>query len=552
MFRCLSMKRTADSKTESKLDTGLEPTSPKFTDYSINKFKPNYNGKKKVSGKIIDSGIKGLKLNCIKSTGNKYFIQQFWFNGKADLWTVGEFRLGIFGIKECRTKAVEIMKTHTDDNGMWIKNPKITAKYRRERIKKAELQKRQMLTIRQCIERLCEANFPKARTDGTVTAKSAVRMCLYLIGYNKRTQHLLFDDDEFGNGFIKFKANKSYNTNEPESWTDLFSKFPPGHGLIKKGNLKNPKGELSLYDSEDSKLLIEELTPGIIKHYLNSKADRSYGTKEAIRDAFVILWSYSKQFMGTDIPRNPTDREVLEIKKPGISKSPNSKYNRKKFEGYELSKFFIALQSLSIKHPFQAEAIMLMMFSGRRTEELLKIRKQNVFKKGEKDNPFGKDMIIFLPASITKNRKDSFITITPPVTFVLNQLENLYKRDELMKYKFVPHLFPTIKTNPQKWFTDDDIASKKYLQSKATRLKQIRECWRTMIEETGISGVPRMMRKSYSSNTVLVLKSTNEAIQLTGHSKTATLDLFYDIHNTDQITEYANKVSAEVFGFVKQ
>ena len=270
MFSCLDMKRTTDSKTESKLDTELEPTSPKktvelkFTDYSINKFKPNYNGKKKVSEKIIDSGIKGLKLNCIKNTGNKYFIQQFWFNGKADLWTVGEFRLGIFGIKECRTKAVEIMKTHTDDNGMWIKSPKITIKDRRERIKKAELQKRQMLTIRQCIERLCEANLPKARTDGTLTAKSSVKMSLYLIGYNKRTQHLLYDDDEFGNGFIKFKANKSYNTKEPESWADLFSKFPAGHGVIAKGNLKNPRGETSLYDSEDSKLLIEELTPGII------------------------------------------------------------------------------------------------------------------------------------------------------------------------------------------------------------------------------------------------------------------------------------------------
>ena len=107
------------------------------------------------------------------------------------------------------------MKTHTDDNGMWIKSPKITIKDRRERIKKAELQKRQMLTIRQCIEKLCEANLPKAKTDGTLTAKSSVKMNLYLIGYNKRTQHLLYDDDEFGNGFIKFKANKSYNTKEP-------------------------------------------------------------------------------------------------------------------------------------------------------------------------------------------------------------------------------------------------------------------------------------------------------------------------------------------------
>ena len=39
MFSCLDMKRTTDSKTKSKLDTELEPTSPKktvelkFTDY---------------------------------------------------------------------------------------------------------------------------------------------------------------------------------------------------------------------------------------------------------------------------------------------------------------------------------------------------------------------------------------------------------------------------------------------------------------------------------------------------------------------------------------
>ena len=59
MFSCLDMKRTADSKTESKLDTELEPTNPKktvelkFTDYSINKFKPNYHGKKKLASNIF-------------------------------------------------------------------------------------------------------------------------------------------------------------------------------------------------------------------------------------------------------------------------------------------------------------------------------------------------------------------------------------------------------------------------------------------------------------------------------------------------------------------
>ena len=44
MVSCLDMTRTTDSKTESKLDTSLEPsvskktTELKFTDYSINKF----------------------------------------------------------------------------------------------------------------------------------------------------------------------------------------------------------------------------------------------------------------------------------------------------------------------------------------------------------------------------------------------------------------------------------------------------------------------------------------------------------------------------------
>ena len=44
MFSCLDMKRTTESKTESKLDTSLETGEAKktveikFTDYSINKF----------------------------------------------------------------------------------------------------------------------------------------------------------------------------------------------------------------------------------------------------------------------------------------------------------------------------------------------------------------------------------------------------------------------------------------------------------------------------------------------------------------------------------
>ena len=155
MFSCLDMKRTTDSKTESKLDTSLEPsvskktTELKFTDYSINKFKPDYKDKKKKTYPLPGGGIKGLKLNCIKISGNKFFIQNFWFNGKPDYWTVGEFRLGpegqppLFGKKQCEEKVYEIAKEHTNDRGLWIKDPKITEKDKETKITKSQFKNSQ-------------------------------------------------------------------------------------------------------------------------------------------------------------------------------------------------------------------------------------------------------------------------------------------------------------------------------------------------------------------------------------------------------------------------
>ena len=48
MFRCFEKKHAAETKTESKLGTGLEYKTLKFTDYAIFKFQPDFkvNGKK--------------------------------------------------------------------------------------------------------------------------------------------------------------------------------------------------------------------------------------------------------------------------------------------------------------------------------------------------------------------------------------------------------------------------------------------------------------------------------------------------------------------------
>jgi len=535
--------------SKSKQDDRQEDRTVKFTDYAIDKYQYNFDTikAKSVGIKLENSGLKGLKLTQYKTSKKKYFHQKFWFDGKTDLWSVGEFIKGKFGIKECQTKVIQIMKTHTDDNGMWIKSPKITAKLRKLRITKAELENRKLLTVNECIEKLCQANFPKIRKTGTLTGKSIVKLSLPLIGYNKRTKHLVHNDDAFGNGSISFKACKQYNTTQPKDWNDLFAKFPSGHGLINVVSGKKMTG-VSIYDHDFGKYLIEELTPGIINNFID-EIPRGWATKNNMIDALQVLWANSKKYMGPDRPSNPTTREALDVKTFDVSKGKNSKYNRRKFEPEDLQKIWLSLQKLSLKHPFQAECLMLMMVSGRRNTEILKTLKSNVFSKGKKDNEFGMDNIIVLPATITKNRENSFITITEPVQFVLDRLDELYLRPKLMKYKFIPHLFPTVKSTPKSWLNEKGVIKREYVYSRKTRLVDIRECWKSMLDDTGLRNiVPRMLRKSYASMSVKRLKTSATARKLTGHVKASTLDIHYDIHNQEQIREYATQV-AESFVF---
>ena len=47
---------------------------------------------------------KGLKLCIHRDTGSKYFWLQFWFNGKADYYSVGKFIPGSWGVNDVEDK----------------------------------------------------------------------------------------------------------------------------------------------------------------------------------------------------------------------------------------------------------------------------------------------------------------------------------------------------------------------------------------------------------------------------------------------------------------
>ena len=134
------MKEDITNKTKSKLVVRLVEQGLKFTDYAINKHQSTFtDGQKSVFTKIINSGIKWLKINQSSLTKRKYFVQNFWLNKMSHCWTVGEFRLEVYGINECRNEVNEIMKSHCNSESLWTRNPKITKRQKKERVKKAEI-----------------------------------------------------------------------------------------------------------------------------------------------------------------------------------------------------------------------------------------------------------------------------------------------------------------------------------------------------------------------------------------------------------------------------
>ena len=556
IYEELEVRQMKENKTDNKLDTRLahskiaKTCTPKFklkfTDFAVEKFTANFiitlpDGSIKTKPRAYvpfdvsrHTSLKGLRLFQYSKTKTKTFVLQYWFNGKSLPLTIGTFKPGIFGCRECEDKVFEIVRAHTNNKGHWIKDPKITLNNQENRIVKAVIEESHKLTLNEVIIRVCKANFPKAKREGRLTADSIQKKVKDLIGWNWRTRHLIYLDDRSGHGQVHFKANFHKRTAKPEDWDDLFKKFPSGHG-INKDKKFNPNNERSVFDSDLGKLVIDELNTGIVKRYIEHK-DRSFGKKKNMLDTFRTVWAFAKDnnLFGDIIPQDPT--KEITFKRPDVSQSPGSIYNNRRFTEEELGKMFTWLTTPINyeRYPFQAEIILLMMITGRRAEETMKIRRSMINLEEE---------LITLPASITKARKTEYVDITPPVAKVLKQI-NSHIEGEHKAYKFLDWLFPTTRINQKKLHEDY------YVRSDQCRTKEIRGCWSAMMKDLGMTGAPKMLRKTFSSIAKIELGTTSKARALTGHSQDATLDIHYDKTSRSKAKEYANQVS-KMFNFDK-
>ena len=491
----------------------------KFTDFAIDKFTASFlvNGaaKKKIYTAFDVSKhtiLKGLTLCQYKKSQKKYFVLRYWLNGKAYKTTIGQFIKDKFGTKQCEDKIYDIAKGHQDDKGLWIKNPAQTIVEKETRIAQQIIIESEKFTINQVIERYVKAGFPRKK-GSTKRASSIKRDSLYLFGHNWRRHHLAFDDVN-GKGVVDFKANFHKRTVKPTGWADLFAKFPAGHGII-KNHILNKNDEKSVYDSDLGKLVIDELTPGIVERYLSAK-ERSPGKQKAILDALNSVWLYARKkgWLGDNPKLNPCRKGKggIVIEKTSVKADP---YKDLRFSVAEYQKISSDLTSLSPKFPFIAEALLLMMWSGLHETDVLRLQKSDV----KKD-------YILVRKEINKNEvRDLYVDITPPVQAVLDLL-NGHLKGKYQKYNFIKHLFPTTRINLKRALEEEQ-----YCEGSSTRLKpgSLRGCFKVVKKlNPGLVGSTKNFRKTHGTITGIVTGRNEKTIAITGHESQETFNIHYD------------------------
>ena len=486
---------TADNK-ESKLDPTLDPKVCSFTDYSIEKYVPSFETTDEegtITRDRVDfplnvkgsSICKGLKIRWHRKTGTKTFRLIVWLNGKSTILNCGIFQRGVYGVNEVEEYLTPIVKA-CKEKGLWEIDPKVYLK--EEKIKKETEQK--IKSVNKIIEMICEDNFPKTKVDGTLSALAIRSNCRTLLGYNVRTTHLIFTEDNEGNGLIRFKPDG------PQSFTELFEKYPSGKGIIKYDPHLNPNRELSVYDSDLGTKAVIELVPGDIEDYINKK-DRSEGYRNNLLDTLSHLWSYSRQHkerpLGRTPPLNPC-RKIdggITIKKGKKSKFKGSYLNDLSFTPETLGRIVDKLWELIPRFDFRALALLFIRYSGKRETESLKVKTSDI------DWTHNE-----ITLRLTKMRKNEIVDIDPDILKVLNKIKELKIEKfgkinkKIFSIKSLQWLFPSSRIDVLKLHNDD------YVKSDQTRLKRLNTCMKVVKEELKIPGSMKTFRKAFDTNAI--------------------------------------------------
>ena len=538
-----------DNKTKPKLDPTLDLKVCTFADYSIERYVPSFETTDEggtVTRDRVDyplnvkgnSTCKGLKIRCHRKTGTKSFRLVVWLNGKSTILNCGIFQRGVYGVEEVEEYLKPIVKA-CKEKGVWVKYPKeyfAEKKIEEEKIKlEKEEKERKEIKVKDIIEMACKENFPKSKREGNVSAGVLRVNCLYLIGYNKRTDCLIFTEDDEGNGLIRFKPEG------PQSFTELFKMYPSGVGNVVYDPHKNPNRERSVYDTlEFANKKIIDLLPGDIEDYVN-KDKRSYGYKNNLLDTLSHLWKFARYHqskpLGKNPPLNPCRRRDggITIKKSKKSKFKGSKYNKVTYTTEQLIEIEKKLwtKEYEEKWGFRAMALLFICNAGKRGEETLKIQHSDIDYKNEE-----------VTLRLTKTRNEEKVDFDEDIIKIIDKCKELRKR-----------LLPkTVSIHSLKWlFISPTIDHAKlhddvYVSGHQTRLKRLDGCMKALKKDLNLPGSMKTFRKAFDSGAIHKAKMSAEELSAVTGQSPQTIHKSYNY--PDKIIRIQNKkkIRKAVFG----
>ena len=488
-----------------------------FSNKAISKIKCNG---PRVIYKFIDPPeiIKNIQLRISK--GKKVYVLRYTFKGRQDQVDLGEHIPGLFDTLSVTEKMTDILK-HCKNVGYtkWIKDPKHHLGFKEYDHK---------FTLRDIIEEMVKANFPRKGLTGTVTAVSQRTNCRYLIGYNKRIDHLEHFDDIKGWGVTRLKETSAIKT-----WDQFFKTFK--HGTHVK---KSSKGDMSLYDSKLSGEYAVDVTATQIEDYID-KPGRSFGTKDQIKDCLSSLWNFARK--NKMLGKNPTDpTKGIILTQDEEPNSAGSIYNHFKFTLDQLQVLYNGLLDQIKTTPFPALAILMLMVTGMRKSTVCKLT-YDMITEDENGSPIFK-----IPRRILKGRskagqEDEVHDITASVREVINLC--IKERKKNYKYMHTKYLFPSKLINKDKLMNPGEYPE--YADSYLCRLSErtLIDCWNILKENTGIKeGAIKSLRKTYSSLAVEISGGAHRGILLTRHKTQGVLEKHYNKFKRKEVSDLAKKL----------
>jgi len=510
------------------------------------------------------SSLKGLNLKISKTTGKKYFVLSIWFNNRNQYYTIGSYPN--IRCKDVERLCLQLAETHQDHRGVWIKNPLQTRSDEKRIVEKPDTTIAKGYTINEVIEAYCGAELPgeqtergfsKDRKEGYRRAKSCRNWFRYMAGYNHRNTLIRFYDDDQGYGAAKFLPNKHLRVAKPTDMRDLFRKYPPQKGIIKdriyynrrkKQNYTIPASQnYSIYDSDIGKSLIHELTPGDIEAWIRDKS--SWEIKIDYIKVFVSLWIFARKrgWLGTDPGECPFDNGQVYVKKETRKQDPYKHIAMETAAEFEL--FWKCSEEMAEHWPMKAELHQFMVLTAIRKSEALRMKKEYIdFDKGK----------LKIPREISKTGyQDEELPITPELEILLRNIldyENDPRFQDFYKMRDFPWLFATRRWKSERYFNKEfRMSPEARLGGDEKYIPELRKHMRLKSGDPNLIYAPKILRKSYTTLSQQIHGGRSEITkEMTRHASVDTLNKHYNKPNIETKRDYASKVTAEVFHFVRR